>query len=48
MKTYGIASAVATALAGAALFSSTVRADLDPIVIKVRDGVKQLRNYADD
>ena len=36
MKAFGIASAAATALAGAALFASVVEADLDPIIIKVR------------
>ena len=36
MKAFGLASAVAAALAGAALFASVVQADLDPVVIKVR------------
>ena len=36
MKSYSFASAAATVLAGAALFS-TVKADVDPIVIKVRN-----------
>jgi hypothetical protein len=36
MRTFGVASAAATVLAGAALFASVVKADLDPIVIKVR------------
>jgi hypothetical protein len=36
MKSFGIASAVATVLGGVALFASTVNADVDPIVIKVR------------
>lgn len=35
MKSYGFASAAATVLAGAALIS-TVKAEVDPIVIKVR------------
>lgn len=36
MKSYGFASAAATVLAGAALFSTAQAADVDPIVIKVR------------
>jgi hypothetical protein len=36
MRTFSIASAAATALAGAAFFASVVTADLDPIIIKVR------------
>jgi hypothetical protein len=36
MRTFGAVSAAATVLAGAALFTSVVNADLDPIVIKVR------------
>ena len=36
MRAFGAVSAVATVLAGAALFASVVKADLDPIVIKVR------------
>lgn len=36
MKTSGIASIAAAALSGAALFATSVTADLPPIVIKVR------------
>jgi hypothetical protein len=36
MKSYGFATAVASVIAGAALFASTASATLDPIVIKVR------------
>ena len=36
MRTSEITSIAATLLAGAALFASSVKADLDPIVIKVR------------
>ncbi len=36
MKMLGAVSATATVLAGAALFASVVKADLDPIVIKVK------------
>jgi hypothetical protein len=36
MKTFSFATAAATAIAGAALFASSVQATLDPIVIKVR------------
>lgn len=35
MKSYSLASAAATAFAGAALLVSSVKADVDPIVIKV-------------
>jgi hypothetical protein len=35
MRIFGVASAAGTLLAGAALFASSVAADLDPIVIKV-------------
>jgi hypothetical protein len=35
MKSFSIASAAAAVFAGAALFPSTVSADVDPIVIKV-------------
>ena len=38
MKSYtGFASAAATVLAGAAFLASPVQADVDPIVIKVRN-----------
>lgn len=36
MKSFGIASAAAAVLGGAALFATSVNADVDPIVIKVR------------
>lgn len=38
MRTYSFAAAAVSALAGAVLFASSVTADVDPIVIKVRIG----------
>jgi len=38
MRTFSSVSAAATVLAGAALFASVVKAQLDPIVIKVLRG----------
>lgn len=36
MRTFSVVSAAATVLTGASLLASVVKADLDPIVIKVR------------